>query len=304
MKPALLILAAGMGSRYGGLKQIAGVGPNGETLTEYSLYDAIRAGFRKIVFVIRKDFEEDFKERFASKLPEDVNVKFAYQDMDAYTEGFVPDSERKKPWGTGHAVLVAKDVIDEPFAVINADDYYGQESFKMIYDFLADPERVREDQYAMVGYTLKNTLSEHGTVSRGVCETDEDSKLLDVTETTKIHRENGDVVYTDEDGNKKKLDENETVSMNLWGFHQGIFGHLQNQFREFLEDSGKELKSEFYIPSAVDRLIKEGRLQAKVLVTGDKWFGMTYREDLPVVKESITELVKNGMYPESLWNGK
>ncbi len=301
MKTSLLVLAAGMGSRYGGLKQMEGIGPGGETLTDYSLYDAIRAGFNKIVFVIREEFEEDFKAKFAPKLEGKIDFDFAYQGLDSFTDGFQPDKDREKPWGTGHAVLVANDKINEPFGVINADDFYGHSSFEMLNDFLADPEKTREDQYVMVGFELKNTLSEHGSVSRGICEVDDSGNLQKVVERTKIHKENGKVVFQDKNGDKSELTGDETVSMNFWGFHPGLFDHLEKQFRTFLEKKGKELKSEFFLPSSVDELINTGRVKTRVLVSDQKWFGMTYKEDLPVARESIQKLIDQGIYPENLW---
>ena len=297
MKPTLVVLAAGIGSRYGGLKQIDPVGPGGEVIMDYSMYDAVRSGFGKIVFVIRRDIEDDFKERFSSKIEGVVETAYVYQEPGLYAEGFELPAGREKPWGTGHAILVAKDVVDGPFAVINADDYYGPSSYEQMKEFLATDN----DNYAMVGFTLRNTLSEYGYVARGVCQCDENMLLQKITEITEITKAGAGAIFVDESGVEKKLTGDEIVSMNLWGFGPDIFEHLQGQFKEFLEEHGKELKSEFYIPAVVDKLICSGEKQVNVLHSQERWFGVTYKEDKKVVVARIGELIADGVYPQELW---
>lgn len=298
-KPTLLILAAGMGSRYGGLKQVEPIGPNGETILEYSIFDAIRAGFGKVVFVIRKSFAEEFKARFAGKLDGKIEVKYVYQELDKLPQGYSLPEGREKPWGTGHAILMAKDVIKEPFAAINADDFYGRESFRVAADFLT--RHVAADNYGMVGYQVKNTLSEFGTVSRGICKTNADNNLVEITERHGIARENGQIYFMDEAGTKVAVGDNTPVSMNFWGFHPSLFKHLESQFKIFLDEKMKEPKSEFYIPSVVFELIRTGEAQAKVLDADSQWFGVTYPEDKPFVVEQIKRLTDQGDYPKGLW---
>ncbi|HKJ43169.1 MAG TPA: sugar phosphate nucleotidyltransferase [Sunxiuqinia sp.] len=297
-KPTLLILAAGMGSRYGGLKQIEPIGPNGETIIEYSIFDAIRAGFGKVVFVIRKSFADQFKARFADKLDGKIEVEFVFQELDKLPAGYSLPEGREKPWGTGHAILMAKDVINEPFAAINADDFYGTEAFRVAAEFLTG--QVSESQYAMVGYQLKNTLSEFGTVSRGICKTDEQGNLLEIVERTKIARENGTIYFTDEDGSKIALPDDSPASMNFWGFHPTLFGELERLFKLFLNEKMHEKKSEFYIPSVVFELIESGKAKAKVLSANSPWFGVTYPEDKPFVVEQVKKLAEKGDYPVKL----
>ena len=300
MKPTLFVLAAGMGSRYGGLKQLDGLGPNGETIMDYSIYDAIRAGFGKVVFVIRRVFEADFREKIVSKYIDRIPVELVFQDLDNLPAGFTVPEGREKPWGTNHAVLMGKDVIHEPFAVINADDYYGRESFQVLADYLKSIEG-SEGKYAMVGYRVSNTLSESGSVARGVCETNEQGFLTKVTERTKILREEDGVIRFIEEDGKTALDENTPVSMNMWAFTPDYFRYSEQCFVEFLKEHGNELKSESYIPSLVDELIHSGKATCRVLDTPSKWFGVTYATDRPQVVEKFAQLVKDGVYPSPLF---
>ena len=299
MKPTLFVLAAGMGSRYGGLKQIDGLGPNGETIMDYSVYDALRAGFGKVVFVIRKDFEEAFREVVISKYADKVPCEVCFQSVDKVPEGCTYNPERTKPWGTNHAVLMAKDLIREPFAVINADDFYGRESFQVLADYLKSVEGTT-GKYCMVGYRVANTLSENGSVSRGVCATDENGYLTDVVERTKIEKVGDKIIYT-EDGVDTEISPNSPVSMNMWGFTPEYFEYVEKAFVEFLQARGQELKSEFYIPTLVNDMIRSGKATCKVLDTTSKWFGVTYAEDRPQVVMKINNLVKEGVYPEKLF---
>lgn len=296
MQPTLLVLAAGIGSRYGGLKQVEPVGPNGEIILEYSVFDALRAGFGRVVFVIRKSIENDFKQQIASRLEGKIEIGYAYQELDALPSPFSPPQGRTKPWGTGHAILVAKDEVTTPFAAINADDFYGPNAFRMIAEEL---QSAQPDRYSMVGFVLRNTLSEHGYVSRGVCSCRQDL-LESVVEHPKIFRE-GEAARSEGD-ETVHLSGDETVSMNLWGFHPGLFAHLDRQFQEFLAARGQEEKSEFYIPSVVDRLIGEKQASVHVRTSPDRWFGVTYPEDKPVVAAGISNLVNDGVYPQCLWN--
>ena len=299
MKPTLFVLAAGMGSRYGGLKQIDGLGPSGETIMDYSVYDALRAGFGKVVFVIRKDFEEAFREVVISKYADKVPCEVCFQSVDSVPEGCTFNPERTKPWGTNHAVLMAKDLIKEPFAVINADDFYGRESFQVLADYLKSVEGTT-GKYCMVGYRVANTLSENGSVSRGVCATDENGYLTDVVERTKIEKVGDKIIYT-EDGVDTEISPNSPVSMNMWGFTPEYFEYVEKAFVEFLQARGQELKSEFYIPTLVNDMIRSGEATCKVLDTTSKWFGVTYAEDRPQVVMKINNLVKEGVYPEKLF---
>ena len=299
MKPTLFVLAAGMGSRYGGLKQIDGLGPSGETIMDYSVYDALRAGFGKVVFVIRKDFEEAFRKAVISKYADKVPCEVCFQSVDKVPEGCTYNPERTKPWGTNHAVLMAKDLIKEPFAVINADDFYGRESFQVVADYLKSVEGTT-GKYCMVGYRVANTLSENGSVSRGVCATDENGYLTDVVERTKIEKVGDKIIYT-EDGVDTEISPNSPVSMNMWGFTPEYFEYVEKAFVEFLQARGQELKSEFYIPTLVNDMIRSGKATCKVLDTTSKWFGVTYAEDRPQVVMKINNLVKEGVYPEKLF---
>ncbi|MBQ9296590.1 MAG: nucleotidyltransferase [Paludibacteraceae bacterium] len=299
MKPTLFILAAGMGSRYGGLKQMDGLGPNGEAILDYSVYDALRAGFGKIVFVIRKDFEDDFRRVVLSKYEGKVQCELCFQSVDKVPAGCTYNPERTKPWGTNHALLMGRELIHEPFAVINADDFYGKESFQVLADFLKSVEGT-EGHYCMVGYRVCNTLSENGAVSRGVCATDENGYLTDVVERTKIEDKNGTIVFT-EGEQDTPLAPNTPVSMNMWGFTPEYFQYSEEAFRAFLAEKGGELKSEFYIPTLVNQLIVAGKATCKVLDTPSKWFGVTYSEDRPQVVEKINRLIQAGEYPEKLF---
>lgn len=299
MKPTLLILAAGMGSRYGGLKQIEPVGPSGETILEYSIYDAIRAGFGKVVFVIRKSFADEFKSRFESKLTGKIEIEYVYQEIDKLPEGYSLPEDREKPWGTGHAVLVAKDIINEPFAVINADDFYGAEAYLVISKYLK--ESITDQRYAMVGYNLNRTLSDFGTVSRGICITDNNNLLTKITETHKIKQEDQHISCESEDNLPTKLNGSETVSMNFWGFHPSIFKNIENQFINFLKTNINQPKSEFYIPFVVFEMIKNAQISVKVLSANSPWFGVTYKEDKPYVVQQIQDLTNKGVYPNQLW---
>ena len=299
-KPTLFVLAAGMGSRYGGLKQLDGVGPHGETIMDYSIFDAKRAGFGKVVFVIRKDFEADFREKIVSKYQSQIPVEVVFQTIDALPEGFQVPADRVKPWGTNHAVLMGKDVIREPFAVINADDFYGKNSFEVLAKELMAMEG-KQNEYCMVGYRVGNTLSESGTVSRGVCETDTKNYLVGVTERTKIMRVEGKVSYMGEDEKWVAIDDNTPVSMNMWGFTPDYFKYSESAFVEFLKKDINTPKSEFFIPFVVNELLESGKITVKVLDTTAKWFGVTYSSDRPAVVEKLAELHNKGEYPQQLW---
>ena len=300
MKPTLFVLAAGMGSRYGGLKQMDGLGPNGETIMDYSIYDAVRAGFGKVVFVIRNSFAKEFQEVFKNRFNGKIEVEFVYQEIENVPEGCTYNLERVKPWGTNHAVLMGKDVIKEPFMVINADDYYGTESFQIMHDFLQSVNG-KQNQYAMVGYRLGNTLSDSGSVSRGVCETDAHGNLLVVTERTNIEKKGLNAAFKDENGMEVVLDASVPVSMNMWGFTPDYFDYSQEIFKEFLKENGQNPKSEFFIPLVITQLIQSGKASVKVLDTPSKWFGVTYIEDRPSVVIRINELVREGVCPNKLW---
>ncbi len=301
MKPTLFILAAGMGSRYGGLKQMDALGPDGEAILDYSVFDAIKAGFGKVVFVIREDFADDFKKIVLKKYEGKVKCEICFQSIDRVPEGCRYNPERSKPWGTNHAVLMGKSVINEPFAVINADDYYGQESFAILADFLRSKEG-RKNEYCMVGYRVSNTLSENGSVSRGVCETDAEGNLTGVVERTSIERKSdGKIYFQDENGQDVLLTENAPVSMNMWGFTPEYFDYVEEGFKRFLSEKGGELKSEFYIPTLVDELIHKGVATCKVLDTPSKWFGVTYSEDRQTVVDKFAQLAKDGVYPRPLF---
>lgn len=292
-----------MGSRYGGLKQLDGLGPHGETIMDYSIYDAIQAGFGKIVFVIRKDFEEQFREKVLSKYEGHIPAELVFQGIDALPEGFTVPEGRKKPWGTNHAVLMAKDVINEPFCVINCDDFYNRDCFKVIGKYLADlPEGAKND-YAMVGFRVGNTLSENGTVSRGVCSTNKEGNLTTVVERTKIERRDGKVQYLDDNGSWVTVDDNTPVSMNVWGFTPDYLDYSEEYFKEFLSDprNMENKKSEYFIPMMVNKLITDGTATVKVLDTTSTWFGVTYPEDREGVVERIKRLVDEGVYPSKLF---
>jgi hypothetical protein len=300
MKPTLLILAAGMASRYGGMKQIEAFGPDGETIMDYSIYDAIRAGFGKIVFIIREEFSEQFKAIFEPKLKGRIETDYVYQDMDAHLNGYQRPADRTKPWGTAHAVLCAKGVINEPFAVINADDFYGRDSFEKAAAFLQTD--CSSNHYAIIGYQLKQTLSEHGTVNRGVCSTDKEGHLNSVVERLNISYKNG-VVACDDGLAPQELDVNTTVSMNFWCFHPSIFDYSEKLFAAFLEKRGAEPKSEFFIPLVADDFMHNGEGKIEIIPTNAIWFGVTYKEDAPAVRKAINLLLEQGVYPAGLWRG-
>lgn len=303
MKPTLLLLAAGMGSRYGGLKQLDGLGPNGETIMDYSIYDAIQAGFGKIVFVIRKDFEEQFRKQVLSKYEGHIPAELVFQGIDAIPEGFTVPDGREKPWGTNHAVLMAKDVIKEPFCVINCDDFYNRDCFKVIGKFLADLPEDSKNRYAMVGFRIDNTLSENGTVARGICTKDEQGNLATVVERTEIERHGEDIQYKDENEKWVTVDKHTPVSMNVWGFTPDYFEYSMEYFKEFLSspENMENKKAEFFIPLMVNKLINENTATVKVLDTTSKWFGVTYAADRPGVVAKIQKLVSEGVYPEKLF---
>ncbi len=305
MKPTLFLLAAGMGSRYGGLKQLDGLGPNGETIMDYSIYDAIEAGFGKVVWVIRKDFEEQFRTQILSKYQDKIPCELCFQGLDALPEGFSVPEGRLKPWGTNHAVLMGKDVIKEPFCVINCDDFYNRDAFKVIGKYLAELPEGAKNQYAMVGFRVGNTLSENGTVARGICSKDEKGNLTTVVERTEIQRvpADGPVCYKDEDGKWVAIDDNTPVSMNMWGFTPDYFQHSEEYFKEFLADpkNMENLKAEFFIPLMVNKLINEKTATVKVLDTTSKWFGVTYAADRPDTVARIKSLVDEGVYPNKLF---
>jgi hypothetical protein len=300
MKPTLVIMAAGMASRYGSMKQIQQFGPGGETIMDYSIFDAIRAGFDKVVFIIRKDFAEDFKNIFEPKLNGKIKTDYVFQEMSAFLEGYQPPADRKKPWGTSHAILSAQSAVDGPFAVINADDFYGSDAFQKASAFLSND--CREDVYALMGYELSNTLSKNGSVSRGVCEVDENNNLIAINERLKIYRDNGIMVYEDLDGSKHEIPEDAKASMNFWCFHPSVFAFLQKEFKTFLQTSGTDPKAEFLIPYSADQFIRTGKGVIKVIPTNATWFGVTYKEDAPVVTESIQKQVNEGHYPGKLWS--
>lgn len=299
MKPTLLILAAGMASRYGSMKQIQSFGPSGETIMDYSIYDAIRAGFGKVVFIIRKDFAAQFQEIFEPKLKGKIEIDYVYQSLDSFTGDYQIPQTRVKPWGTAHAILCAKETINEPFAVINADDFYGRDAFEKAYEFLV--HQCSAGKHAIVGYDLSRTLSPNGTVSRGVCEVDASGNLVSIAERTKIYEDNGHIFYEDASGTKFEVPYHSSVSMNFWCFHQSVFTLTSGLFEEFLQQHGQEEKSEFFIPIVADEFIRKGLGTIQVLPTKAQWFGVTYKEDAPGVQASIDALVGAGEYPDSLW---
>lgn len=303
-KPVLVIMAAGMGSRYGGLKQIDSVDEQGHIIIDFSIYDAIQAGFEKIVFIIKKEIEKDFKEKIGDRIAKLVEVEYVYQEVEKLPEGFALPEGRQKPWGTGHAILCCRDVIDGPFAVINADDYYGDGAFQMIYDALQKEQEKNACSYAMVGYVLENTLTENGSVSRGVCEVDEKGYLQGIVERTKIQKCSTGAEFSEDGGvTWQPIAADSTVSMNLWGFQASIMEELAASFERFLKEEVPDnpLKSEFFLPSVVQQMLEDGRVSVKVLRTADKWFGVTYKEDKEKVVEAIAQLKRKGNYPEKLW---
>ncbi len=303
MQPTLIILAAGMGSRYGSLKQIDRFGPSGETIVEYSIYDALRAGFEKIVLVIRQNFADDFREIVLNKAMKKADISFVFQELDNLPSGFSLPADRVKPWGTGHAVLMAAGKVNTPFAVVNADDFYGAQSYRIMADFLSRPQQGSPEEYCLVDYRLDNTLSESGYVSRGICNVNADNYLTDITEHKKISRNGNEIISLTESG-KIILTGKERVSMNLMGFLPSMFDHLQQQFTAFLNVNSRNKDAEFFLPSAMNEVIKSGKARVKVLPTMEKWFGVTYREDRDMVMNSLKKLVEQGVYPASLWKLK
>jgi hypothetical protein len=301
MKPTLLILAAGIGSRYGSLKQLDRIGPSGETIIDYSIYDAIHAGFGKVIFVIKENIAKEFTEIFVEKLRGKIDVDYVFQEIHKVPEGIVYSKERLKPWGTGHAVLMAAEKIHEPFAVINSDDFYGRGSFQSLAGFYKSWTPQKGNTYCMVGYELEKTLSEHGSVSRGICKVDGCDFLLDVTERTKIERDAGGIAYIDETGKSFYLDVRTTVSMNFWGFTPSFFNQLETEFLEFIKINANSPKAEFYIPGVVNNLLQRKEASVRILPCSDQWFGMTYREDRELVVSKIRELVNANIYPADLW---
>lgn len=297
--PALVILAAGMGSRYNGLKQLDTFSPQGDTIIDFSIYDAIQAGFTKIVFVIRKELLQDFKDMFEPKIKGRVEVDYVFQELDKVPDEFI-DKERKKPWGTGHALMLTKDVIQENFAVINADDFYGRKAFETMAESLknTDPDSYK---FNMVAYRLKNTVSEHGYVSRGECELSEDGLLKDVTERTHIETKGDEILVENDKGELENIDPDTFVSMNFWGFTPKCFEFGWDLFREFLEENRGKLKAEFYIPSLVNEMLKSDKVTVDVLISNEKWFGVTYRDDKPIVQSEISRLKEENVYPIKLW---
>lgn len=301
MKPSLVILAAGVGSRYGGLKQIDKLGPNGETIIDYSVYDAMNAGFDKVVFVIRKSIEQDFKEAIADKYSGKIAVDYVLQEVDRVPAGIEVNPERVKPWGTGHAILMAAEKIDAPFAVINGDDFYGADGFVAMGSYLSTLPASSDHKYAMVGYRLGNTLSENGYVSRGVCSVNGTQDLTNVVEHTQIERKNNRIEAFDTENNVIELAENTPVSMNFWGFTPSLFNHLESMFSQFIAENASNLKAEFYIPTVVNNLIHSNVVEAKVLDTTAQWFGVTYQEDRQTVVDKLAALHQAKVYPSPLW---
>ncbi len=299
---SLVIMAAGMGSRFGGIKQLEPVGPSGEIIMDYSIFDAIKAGFTKVVFIIRKDLEKDFKEVIGNRIEKLIKVEYVFQELDALPEGFVKPADRTKPWGTGQAVLCCKDAVKEPFAVINADDYYGKEAFKIVYDYLKASSD-QKNQFCMAGFILGNTLSENGAVTRGISKVNEEGKLVDITETSGIVPAGDHAKAQDAQGNEFEIDLNSVASMNMWGFTPELFHYLETGFVSFLSDLGtNELKKEYLLPTMVGDLVKANEVEVSVLKTSDRWFGVTYKEDKEAVVNSIKELIDKGEYPSKLFS--
>ncbi len=300
MEATLLVLAAGMGSRYGGLKQMDAFGPHGETIIDYSIYDAIDAGFEKVVFVVRNSFKDEFQKYFKERIGDRIKMEFVAQEIENVPSGCTYTPDREKPWGTAHAVLVCKDVIDQPFAVINADDYYGKESFGTLIDFFNSQSD--NSAFSVVSYLLDNTLSDHGSVNRGVCHSDENGNLTKIIETLKIKRnEDGSISYPMDTEGEGRLAPDTLVSMNMFGFFPNFFELTESYFKQFIDELGMELKSEFFIPSVLDKMINAQQISVKVLQSPSKWFGVTYKEDKPIVMDKINALIADGAYPEKLW---
>lgn len=304
-KPVLAVMAAGMGSRYQGLKQIDPVGINGEIIMDFSLYDALQAGFRKVVFIIKKEMEANFREIIGNRVSKFMEVEYAFQSLGDLPQGYSVPEGRVKPWGTGHAVLSCRSLINGPFAVINADDYYGKKAYQLIYDYLAQTQDDEKYRYAMVGYTLENTMTEHGHVARGVCVVSEDEYLQDINERTRIEKRGEESQYTRDGKNWTTIPAGSIVSMNFWGFSSSFLTQLERKFPLFLDRVFREnpLKGEYFLPSVVDSLLKEEKATAKVLHTPDKWYGVTYREDKPKVAAALQQMQESGIYPQKLWEG-
>ena len=306
-KPVLVIMAAGMGSRYGGLKQFVPGDAQGHIIMDFSIFDAKRAGFEKVIFIIKKENEKAFREAIGGRIEGVMETAYVYQDLSRIPEGFEVPADRVKPWGTAHAVLSAKDEIDGPFAVINADDYYGREAFEKIYQYLQSHEDDEKYRYAMVGYRLENTLTENGHVARGICEINADGELVSVTERTRIEKKEQGAAYTEDDGvSWKELPAGTIVSMNMWGFTAGFLGEIEKGFAAFLEKGLQEnpLKCEYFLPAVVSSLLHEDRAAVAVLTTADKWYGVTYKEDKPVVEQAVRAFRQSGLYPEKLWGNE
>jgi hypothetical protein len=300
MRPTLLIMAAGIGSRYGGIKQLDGFGPSGEKIIDYTIYDAVQSDFGKIVFVIRHDIESDFHAAVSDRWEARIPMEFAYQELNAVPPEFSVPAGRQKPWGTGHAILSAASLIHEPFSVVNADDFYGRASLKKIHSYLTGTGP-QDGGYCLIGYLLRNTLSEYGSVARGICRQDPGGYLESLHETLGIYKEGDSILHPDADGRPLSLDGDTLVSMNIWGFTPSFFRHLETDFAGFLERSGRDPKAEFYLTTVVDRVIRSGIEKVRVLSTDQQWFGVTFREDRPMVERSIRKLVSDGLYPENLW---
>ncbi len=299
MKPTLLILAAGMASRYGSMKQVDGFGPNNETIIDYSIYDAIRAGFGKVSFIIREEFLDSFKSIFEPKLKGKIEVDYVFQSYDLTPFGINKTIERQKPWGTGHAVLAARNQVKEPFCVINADDFYGYDAFDKMAKFLTN--EVRDDYYSLMGYEVDKTLSEYGAVSRGICKVSSSGSLEEINERTKVYAKDGQIVYEEENGQVYPLHQDARASMNFWGFTPAIFAQSEPMFKRFVEANENNPKAEFFIPLMAEQLVEASEADFKVIPTSSKWFGVTYKEDKPIVQKSLQELVASGAYPEKLW---
>lgn len=304
MKPVLVIMAAGMGSRYGGLKQIDPVDEQGHIIIDFSIFDAVKAGFEKVVFIIKKEDEADFKECIGDRMSKKMDVSYVYQDLHNLPEGFKVPEGRVKPWGTGHAIASCLGKVDGPFAVINADDYYGQHAFETIYNYLNTHEDDEQYRYTMVGYVLENTLTDHGHVARGVCETDEQGYLVGIHERTRIEKRGEGAAYTEDDGKTwTEIPKGSTVSMNMWGFSKSILEELKSRFKAFLEENleSNPLKCEYFLPTVVGELLEEQKATIEVLKSSDRWYGVTYKEDKQVVVEAVKNFKKQGLYPERLW---
>jgi UTP-glucose-1-phosphate uridylyltransferase len=303
-KPALVIMAAGIGSRYGGLKQIDPIGPNGEIIMDYSIYDALKAGFGKVVFIIKKEIEEAFKEKIGNKISGLVETEFVFQSVKDLSAGFEAPEGRSKPWGTGHAVMSCRNVIDTSFAVINADDFYGRSSFQVLADFLKSVEDTNKYQYSMVGFVLENTLTENGHVARGVCSVNKEGYLTGIAERTRIEKFDASTKYTEDGANWITIPQGSFVSMNTWGFTPSIFKELEQRFPKFLADNRDRLeKAEYFLPNVIGDLISENKANVKVLQSSERWYGVTYQEDKPMVKQALKKMIQQGKYPEDLWRG-